>query len=71
MKTLPRRDQQRIASRIDALSKNPRPPGNEKLRGEDQLYRVRQGDYRVIYTIKDAELLVLIITIGHRREVYR
>jgi len=50
---------------------DPRPPGNEKLRGEDQLYRVRQGDYRVIYTIKDAELLVLIITIGHRREVYR
>jgi mRNA interferase RelE/StbE len=71
LESLPRPDQQRIAARIDALSKNPRPPGNEKLRGADGLYRVRQGDYRIIYTVKDAELVVLVITIGNRRDVYR
>jgi mRNA interferase RelE/StbE len=71
LRAFPRPDQVRIAARIDALSRNPRPPGNEKLKGDDGLYRVRQGDYRIIYTIKDAELLVLVITIGNRRDVYR
>jgi mRNA interferase RelE/StbE len=61
----------RIGARIDSLSKNPRPSGSEKLQGADGLYRVRQGDYRIIYTIKDATLVVVVITIGNRREVYR
>lgn len=71
LQALPRPDQQRIAARIDSLSQNPRPPGSEKLKGDDSLYRVRQGDYRIIHTIKDAELLVLVITIDNRRDVYR
>ena len=71
LREIPRPDQQRIATRIDSLSKNPRLPGSEKLRGAEDLYRVRQGDDRVIYTMKDAELIVVVITIGNRRDVYR
>lgn len=68
---LPRPAQRRIARKIDALAKDPRPRGAEKLRGADDLYRVRAGDYRVIYRIRDDVLLVLVVRIGHRREVYR
>jgi len=68
---LPRNIQVRLASRIDGLVKEPRPPGVEKLSGADDLYRLRVGDYRVIYQIKDKLLLVLVVTVGHRREVYR
>jgi mRNA interferase RelE/StbE len=68
---LPRVDQQRIRARIDALAENPRPPGCKKLAGADSLYRIRVGMYRVVYSIEDARLVVLITRIGHRREVYR
>ena len=68
---LPRKDQRRLAARIDALAENPRPPGVKKLAGEDELYRLRSGDYRLLYTVKDATLIVLVVKIGHRREVYR
>lgn len=63
--------QQRIARRLARLGDHPRPPGVEKLEGEDDLYRVREGDYRVIYTIQDRQLIVLVVKIGHRKEVYR
>ena len=63
--------QQRIASRIDALARQPRPRGVEKMEGHETRYRIRVGDYRVIYEIQDKILLVLIVRIGHRREVYR
>ena len=53
------------------LVENPRPQGCVKLTGEESLYRIRVGEYRIIYQIQDAVLLVLIISIGHRREVYR
>ncbi len=71
LRNLPRPDQRRIAARIDALAENPRPPGVEKLEGADDLYRIRAGDYRIVYRIEDERLLVLVIRIGHRREVYR
>ena len=71
LRALPRRDQRRLAARIDALADNPRPPGVKKLAGEESLYRLRSGDYRILYTVKDALLIVLIIKIGHRRDVYR
>lgn len=64
-------DRQRLVSRIQALASNPRPPGSEKLAGHADRYRVRQGDYRVVYSIDDAEQIVLIVKVGHRREVYR
>ena len=68
---LPKPIQKRIAAKIDDLSENPRPPGVEKLSGEDDFYRIRTGDYLLIYTINDDVLLVLILKIGHRREIYR
>ena len=68
---LERRNLVRVARRIDGLADNPRPPGVEKLKGAEGLWRVRVGDYRVIYTVRDEVLLVLVIRIGHRREVYR
>jgi len=64
-------DRQRLVARIEALGNNPRPPGCEKLAGYADRYRVRQGDYRVVYTVDDAERIVVIFKIGHRREVYR
>jgi mRNA interferase RelE/StbE len=52
------------------LADDPRPPGSEKLSGEDR-YRLRQGDYRVVYAVDDEQPLVEIVRIGHRRDVYR
>ncbi len=59
----------RVARAISALSTNPRPAGCRRLVGYDDLWRIRIGDYRVIYTIKDAELIVLALRIAHRSEV--
>lgn len=64
-------DRQRLVTRIEALGSNPRPPGCEKLAGYTDRYRVRQGDYRVVYSVDDGERIVVIFKIGHRREVYR
>jgi mRNA interferase RelE/StbE len=66
----PTRDRRRVVRRVRALAEDPRPPGAEKLRGIG-LYRVRQGDYRVLYEIADAERAITVIKIGNRRDVYR
>lgn len=71
LKKIPESDRKRVARVIDSLANNPRPREAKKLRGEKDLYRVRAGDYRVIYQVKDKILLVLVIRIRHRREVYR
>ena len=63
--------QSRIAAKIDALANQPRPPGVEKLHGHRNRYRLRVGDYRIIYEIQDRILLVQIVDLGHRREIYR
>ena len=68
---LPREAQARIASAIDSLATEPRPPGVTKLRGPEGFYRVRVGDYRIVYAIDDDALFVLVVRVGHRREVYR
>lgn len=70
IKKLPKDVQQRIAARIPLLENNPRPNGAIKLQG-DEAYRLRIGDYRVIYTIDDDIVTVTIIRAGHRREIYR
>jgi mRNA interferase RelE/StbE len=70
MRGLPGNALARIVKRMAALASNPRPPGCEKLSGEER-YRVRQGDYRIVYGIDDASLRVEVVKIGHRREVYR
>lgn len=61
----------RIARSVAALGNDPRPVGCRRLVGYDELWRIRIGDYRVIYTIQDAELIVLALRIAHRREAYR
>ena len=68
---LPKSDQQRIAREIDGLARHPPPHGVQKLAGSGELYRVRIGDYRVIYTIADRQLIVEIIRIRHRKDAYR
>lgn len=67
---IPLKDRRRIVHRIDALGTDPRPPGCEKLSGEEK-YRLRQGDYRVLYEIVNRELIVMVVKIGNRRDVYR
>lgn len=67
----PRKDRLRIIKRIQELSSNPRPLGCEKLSGQDDKYRVRQGAYRIVYSISDVELIVCVVKGGHRREIYR
>ena len=65
-----KKDRIRLAARIGSLATAPRPPGSEKLSGEEK-FRIRQGDYRILYLIEDASATVTIVKIGHRREVYR
>lgn len=60
----------RILAAIDALADDPRPPGCKKLAGQDG-WRIRVGDYRVVYEIHDQVLLVIVVDIGHRSEIYR
>jgi mRNA interferase RelE/StbE len=70
LEATPKKDRTRLAARIGGLAITPRPPGSEKLSGEEK-YRIRQGDYRILYLIEDASSTVTIVKIGHRREVYR
>jgi mRNA interferase RelE/StbE len=70
LREFPKADVARIMRRIRALADDPRPPGCEKLSGLER-YRVHQGPYRIIYEIEDRSLVVLIVKIGHRRDVYR
>ena len=67
---IPKKDLQRIINRINFLKADPRPPGCEKLSGQER-YRVRQGNYRIVYSIQDDVLTVWVVKIGHRRDVYR
>ena len=61
---------QRVVTRIRALANDPRPPGCEKLTGQDR-YRLRQGTYRIVYSVEDDSLVVYVVKVGHRRDVYR
>jgi len=71
LKKLLKPTQRQITKRLLALELNPRPNGIKKLEGEKDLYRLRVGDFRVIYIIKDKTLLVLVLKIDHRKDVYR
>ena len=70
LEAVPLKDRRRIVNRIQALANEPRAPGAEKLSG-DEKYRVRQGDYRVLYEIDDASRSVTVVKIDHRSDVYR
>jgi mRNA interferase RelE/StbE len=71
LKSLSNEEQQRIKIKIDVLANDPRLDGVVKLTGEDNLYRIRVGNYRIIYCIQDNQLLILVLKIGHRRDVYQ
>jgi len=66
-----KKDRERIARRIQALAADPRPSGVEKLSGTSEKYRIRQGNFRIVYEIQDEVLLVYVVRIADRKEVYR
>jgi len=68
---IPRKDQKWIARKIERLAQNPPAPAKTKMKGNNPFHRVRVGDYRIIYEIQNEILLILILKIGHRKEVYR
>jgi mRNA interferase RelE/StbE len=70
LEELPRKDRGRVATRMQGLSEQPRPPGCEKLTGRE-LFRVRQGNDRILYEVQDQDRTVTVFKIGHRRDVYR
>ena len=70
IESLPKKDRLRIIAKIKTLAENPRPSGCEKLSGE-VIYRIRRGSYRLVYSIQDGAREVLIVKVGHRKDVYR
>lgn len=70
-KVEPRAQRARIVTRIRALASDPRPVGAQKLAGTDAHFRLRQGDFRILYEVDDDARRVIVVKIGHRREVYR
>ena len=68
--TIPKKDLRRILNRIETLIKDSRPPGCEKLTGQER-YRLRQGRCRIVYSIQDDELMVWVVKVGHRKHIYR
>ena len=70
LRKLDRAAQRRVQAAIELLGAEPRPPGAEKLVGGDGAWRVRTGDYRVVYQVDDGVLLVLVVAVGRRREIY-
>jgi mRNA interferase RelE/StbE len=71
IRALPTQDQARVIAKALALAGNPRPPGCVKLSGTSNLWRIRVGVYRIIYQIQDARLVITVVRVGHRRDVYR
>lgn len=71
LQRLPAAVQRRVVAAIERLSGNPRPAGAIKLEGQERTYRVRVGDYRVIYDIHDDKLIVLVLRVAHRKDAYR
>jgi mRNA interferase RelE/StbE len=69
-RAIPKNDLKKILDRIEALAEDPRPQGCEKLTGQ-QKYRLRQGRYRILYSIQDDELTIWVVKIGHRKDIYR
>jgi mRNA interferase RelE/StbE len=70
LRPIPNKDVRRILNNIASLALDPRPPGSKKLTGEEK-YRIRQGNYRILYTIEDEIVTVTVVKVGHRRDVYR
>ena len=71
LRKLPKSVMTAVIKKIQTLAKNPQPNGSVKLRGSTNLYRVRHSDYRIIYSINNDELVILVVKVAHRKEVYR
>jgi mRNA interferase RelE/StbE len=70
LKVIPKKDLVKILERIEALAEDPRPQGCEKLSGQLK-YRLRQGRYRILYSVQDDELTIWVVKVGHRKDIYR
>ncbi len=70
LRSIPKKEIQRILAAIQSLADNPRPPQSKKLSGQER-YRLRQGNYRILYSIEDEKLVVCVVKVGNRRDVYR
>lgn len=70
LRSIPKKEVARILRRLESLREDPRPPGSEKLSGQER-YRVRQGAYRIIYEVMDEALIVIVVKVAHRKRVYK
>ena len=66
---IPKKDAKRILQKAQLLAEDPRPPGSQKLASQEK-YRIRQGNYRIIYKIENDQLIVIVVKVGHQRQVY-
>ena len=71
LKRLPRKDLRRIKKRIDDLSENLPNPATTKMKGSNSFHKIRMGDYRIIYEIHEERLVILVVKVGHRKDVYK
>ena len=71
LKRLPKEDQKRVVESILSLAEDPHPRGARKLSGYDDVFRIRVGRYRILYSVSDAEVVIIVLKIGHRKDVYR
>jgi len=71
LKKIPRSDRRKIRDRIDSLAENLPDPGTTKMKGDNPFHKVRVGDYRIVYEIQESLLVILVLKIGHRKDVYR
>ncbi|MCZ6640024.1 MAG: type II toxin-antitoxin system RelE/ParE family toxin [Gammaproteobacteria bacterium] len=71
IRKIPQKDQIAVIRRIRELATQPRPQGSRKLQGYDDVYRIRVRNYRILYSVEDRRLIIIILKVGHRRDVYR
>ena len=71
LKKIPKTDRKRIADKIDSLAEEPPNPETTKMKGDNPFHRIRVGDYRIVYEIQNEVLVILIVKIGHRKDIYR
>lgn len=71
LETIPKRDLQRIKVRINELAVEPKPSDVKKIHGDENLYRIRSGNYRILYRLFEGKLLILIVNIDHRKDIYK
>lgn len=71
LKKIPKKDLPKVIQAIQSLGPQPFPPGHRKLKGEEDVYRIRQGNYRIIYEVRKSVLLIRVLKLGHRKDIYR